>query len=207
MVCAKCGKNNVDLSKYCQACGQPLGSSAQPVGGVGVPGRPPGGVGVTAQASVNVGVTRQPAGSPGPAAGVSGQTGGQPRYASWIRIGAYLIDVLICSVAMVALGVLSAVVSNGDNENFLTLLSIVLSWLYFALQESSSSQGTFGKRAVGVMVTDLQGRRISFGQATGRYFSKMLSALLLLFGYIMIIFTAKKQGLHDKMASTLVVYR
>jgi uncharacterized RDD family membrane protein YckC len=71
--------------------------------------------------------------------------------------------------------------------------------------ESSASGNTFGKRAVGIRVVDLQGQRISFGNATGRYFGKILSALIVLIGYFMAGFTARKQALHDMMAGTLVI--
>jgi uncharacterized RDD family membrane protein YckC len=53
-------------------------------------------------------------------------------------------------------------------------------------------------------VTDIEGRRITFARATGRYFAKMVSSLTLCIGYIMVAFTERKQGLHDMMASTLV---
>ena len=58
-----------------------------------------------------------------------------------------------------------------------------------------------------IIVTDEAGNRISFGKATGRHFGKILSALILYIGYIMIAFTGKKQGLHDILAGTLVVKR
>jgi uncharacterized RDD family membrane protein YckC len=58
--------------------------------------------------------------------------------------------------------------------------------------------------AFGMRVTDLQGNRISFAQATARHFCKYLSAMILFFGYIMVGFTARKQGLHDMIAGTLV---
>src|SRR5262249_3304027 len=50
----------------------------------------------------------------------------------------------------------------------------------------------------------LYGRRISFGRATGRYWSKILSALMLFAGFWVIPLTQRKQGLHDLIASTLV---
>lgn len=70
--------------------------------------------------------------------------------------------------------------------------------------ESSSWQGTLGKKALGLRVTDLEGNRVGFGRATGRYFAKIVSGLILFIGYIMVGFTAKKQGLHDMMVATLV---
>ena len=83
-------------------------------------------------------------------------------------------------------------------------LSIVAAWLYFALMESSKFQGTVGKIALGIVVTDVEGNRISFARATGRYFSKFISGFILMIGYIMAGFTEKKQALHDIIASTLV---
>jgi uncharacterized RDD family membrane protein YckC len=60
---------------------------------------------------------------------------------------------------------------------------------------------------MGLVVTDMNGNRISFLRATGRYFAKILSALILLIGYIIAAFTARKQALHDMLASTLVLKR
>ena len=56
-----------------------------------------------------------------------------------------------------------------------------------------------------IYVTDLDGKRITFAKATGRYFAKILSGLFLLVGYIMAAFTDRKQALHDKLAGTLVL--
>jgi len=78
------------------------------------------------------------------------------------------------------------------------------SWIYEATLESSSRQATLGKMAMGLRVTDEQGRRISFARATARYFSKILSGMILFIGYIMAGFTARKQALHDLIAGTLV---
>jgi len=86
-------------------------------------------------------------------------------------------------------------------------VQIVVAWLYFAMQEASERQATLGKMALGLRVTTLDGRRITFARASGRYFGKMISSLTLLIGYIMAAFTAKKQALHDIMAQTLVVRR
>jgi len=86
-------------------------------------------------------------------------------------------------------------------------LIIVGQWLYYALMESSSRQGTLGKMALRIIVTDLDGKRISFGKASGRYFGKIISGIILYIGFIMIAFTEKKQGLHDMLASTLVVMK
>lgn len=88
-----------------------------------------------------------------------------------------------------------------------TPISTLINWLYFALMESSGRQATLGKMALGIVVTDLNGDKIGFGRATGRYFAKILSGLILFIGFIMVAFTQKKQGLHDMIAGTLVVKR
>ena len=85
------------------------------------------------------------------------------------------------------------------------ILGVLIGWLYSALQESSEAQATIGKKMMHIRVTDLDGNRISFGRASGRHFGKILSACILLIGYIMAAFTEKKQALHDIMAGTLVV--
>ena len=80
-------------------------------------------------------------------------------------------------------------------------------WLYFALMESSSKQATLGKMMIGVIVTDTDGNRISFGRASGRYFGKYVSMITLMIGFIMAAFTKRKQALHDMMAGCLVIRR
>lgn len=85
------------------------------------------------------------------------------------------------------------------------ILSLVLFWLYYALQESGKKQATLGKRAVGLKVVGADGRRISFARATGRTFGKYISSAILYFGFYMAGFTKKRQALHDIMADSYVV--
>jgi len=85
------------------------------------------------------------------------------------------------------------------------LVTFALGWLYYALMESSKNQGTLGKMALGLKVTDMEGNRVSFGRATGRYFGKIISGMIMMIGYILAGLTEKKQALHDIMASCLVV--
>jgi uncharacterized RDD family membrane protein YckC len=85
------------------------------------------------------------------------------------------------------------------------IFSLIVHWLYFALMESSNKQATLGKIIMGIVVTDLYGNRITFGKASGRFFGKILSGLILNIGYIMAAFTEKKQALHDMIAGCLVL--
>lgn len=85
------------------------------------------------------------------------------------------------------------------------MVYFVLAGLYYALMESSSSQATIGKMALGIKVTDRNGHRLSFGHALGRWFSAALSHLTLWIGFLMAGFTDRKRALHDLVAGTLVV--
>lgn len=81
----------------------------------------------------------------------------------------------------------------------------VMAGLYYALMESSANQATVGKMALGIKVTDRDGRRLSFSHALGRWFSAALSHLTLWIGFLMAGFTDRKRALHDFVAGTLVV--
>ncbi|OQX78511.1 MAG: hypothetical protein B6D61_05310 [Bacteroidetes bacterium 4484_249] len=64
---------------------------------------------------------------------------------------------------------------------------------------------SFVKMLLKIKVTDYDGNRISFARATGRYFGKIISAMIIMIGYIMAGFTDRKQALHDIMASCYVI--
>jgi len=122
------------------------------------------------------------------------------RYAGfWIRFLAAIVD-MVCLLPASLIYVLL----KEDNYGYAFLFSLVAGWLYGALFESSSWQATPGKRLLGLRVTDLHGSRISFGRATGRHFGKYLSGFIFGIGYLMVIWTERKQALHDKIAGTLV---
>jgi uncharacterized RDD family membrane protein YckC len=131
----------------------------------------------------------------------------------WKRFVAYFVDgviVNLCSFLIsLAMGVSNALAAENINwdTNLIIAYAIIIcgSMLYFTLFESSPLQATPGKLMMGVKVTDLNGNRISFPRALGRYIGKIISGVLLGIGYLMIAFTEKKQGLHDFIAGTLVV--
>jgi len=148
----------------------------------------------------------------------------------WKRVAAYILDALVLWIPNMLLSslfganeaaetYLQAKLAAGSDpqlalqafDTYLHALGpalmaqTVLTWLYFAVCESSVWQGTLGKRALGIRVTNLTGGRISFMRASGRYFGKLLSAFILCFGFLMVAWTQRKQGLHDMLAQTLVL--
>jgi len=151
------------------------------------------------------------------------------RYAGfWLRFVAYIIDDLILGFVgfLLSLPFIGGIVFSGlriaeAEDNFesiapgiagifgsifgMILVTVAAGWLYFALMESSKTQGTLGKMALSLKVTDMEGNKISFGRATGRYFGKIISGMIFMIGYIIAGLTEKKQALHDIMASCLVI--
>jgi uncharacterized RDD family membrane protein YckC len=216
MFCSKCGSQVADNAAFCSTCGQPTtGESTTPRGIPLAPGgfTPP----VAAPSTV---------GAPPPAVPYPPISSARPiGYAGfWLRFVAWFIDFIILwivstfiTLPLVAASGLRDMILNhppqtpeelvafmGTFSKFI-VLGIVIKWLYYALLESSAWQGTIGKKTLGLEVTDMAGHRISFARATGRYFGKIVSAFILMIGFIMAGFTAQKQALHDMMAGCLVM--
>lgn len=195
MFCTQCGTENRSDALFCQNCGHALTQPTPTTSSVTPTAVPSGGA-----------ILTNPA---------------QPQavepivfYAGfWKRFAAMILDGLVMLISSFLIGALIGVmvgVSHGGSHTASTgalgnVASILLSWLYFALMESSEKQATLGKMAVGIKVVDLQGKRISFGRASGRFFAKIVSFVILYIGFLMAAFTKKKQALHDMMASCLVV--
>ena len=138
----------------------------------------------------------------------------KPGYASFgQRFLAFLLDGVILYgflslFTIIALYLIVFIFPNNMHfttmNYYLVLQILTIPTLYYALQEGSSRQATFGKRIMGIKVTTLEGGRIPFGHALIRYVCKILSAIPLFGGFLMQPFTGKKQALHDMLANTLV---
>ena len=217
MFCSKCGSQVADNAAFCPTCGNSTGAQGTAPRGIPVaPGAfpppamtPSGSYGSSAvQAPVYAAPVAQPI-----------------RWAGfWLRFVAWFIDSIILQIASTFI-VLPFAVSTGIRDVILNhppqspaeiialfgslskliVISACIKWLYYALLESSAWQATIGKKTLGLEVTDLEGHRISFARATGRYFAKIISVLTFLIGYIMAGFTEKKQALHDMIAGCLVI--
>jgi uncharacterized RDD family membrane protein YckC len=222
--CTSCGSQVDQDTRFCHKCGQPVAGGA-PL--AQTPSATP-----ATYAAQPAGAPQVYAGQSAPVyARPPQQYGG-----FWIRFVAYIVDGLIIGIPMsVIIGVaiavfgagslatLSSLPNNPDPEQVRTQLiplfiaflgayaifiacAIVLSWLYFALMESSERQATLGKAIFNMRVTDANGNRLSFGHASGRFFAKIVTNLVpFAIGWIMAGFTEKKQALHDFIAGTLVI--
>lgn len=132
----------------------------------------------------------------------------------WIRLLASLLDGVILLVAAICIMVLTGVPMehmmdfiNVELEGYTWQQSmyVFLSLLYVILLPASTLQGTLGKAALGLKITDVNGERISVWRSLGRALSEILSTIILFIGYIMIAFHRQKRGLHDIIAGTYVI--
>lgn len=136
----------------------------------------------------------------------------------WLRAVAGAIDLILSQavifvlIMLVGLPVVFSIASTATEDEIELIsnaiaypLAIFLQWIYYTVPESSKWQATPGKKMLGLVVVDKDGQKIGFGRANARYWSKILSVLILFIGYVMVAFTEKKQGLHDKIADTYVI--
>ena len=120
-------------------------------------------------------------------------------YASvWKRFFAFLIDAAVFAV-------LFWVLAQTMNNASVSLVLLVIIWLYYALLESSPLQASLGKIIRGIKVVDRRGRRLTFWQATERIFSKLVTNVTFYFGFFIAAFDKKKRTLHDRISHSAVI--
>jgi uncharacterized RDD family membrane protein YckC len=223
MNCSRCGTAAHPLTPYCVQCGTPIPNSAPAVA-------PPGGA--PAQYAVAPAYAPQPAQYAPPQPQYVYPAAPAIPYANFgVRLIALIIDEFLAfSVAgmagglVVAMGMLMALVGLSTNSQGGTgggiaagLASYLLAFpvmffvylFYFVKLETSDRQATFGKMMFGIKIVDAStGAKISVGQSLGRFFVKNLfSGWFFCIGFLMALFTDKKQALHDMAGSTLVVQK
>lgn len=128
----------------------------------------------------------------------------------WLRCGASLIDGIIIIVLTFPILYLIYGVEYFNSDSFiqgtpdfiisyiLPLVATILFWVY--------KSATPGKMALSVKIVDAKtGNPLSVRQSTIRYIGYYISLIPLGLGYFWVIWDAKKQSWHDKMAGTVVV--
>jgi uncharacterized RDD family membrane protein YckC len=151
----------------------------------------------------------------------------------WLRFVAALIDGIVIGIPLTPIFLIlilpafrsmqnPAVMQNpgalmqimGPSIGLILLVSMIASWLYWGLCESSSWQATLGKKALGLYVTDADGNRATFGRTSGRYFAgRFIWSIPYVGGMYMLVdaicagVTQKKQAIHDMIAGCLVLRR
>ncbi len=131
------------------------------------------------------------------------------------RFLAFLLDLLIWFVLTTIVYALllaffsalltSVTTSSEASDQLFWLIFIIVGWLYHSINHNSPRQATLGKRAFGLTVSDLNGNKISFARATGRYFAFVFFTAFALADFLPVPFTEKSQALHDLIAGTVVI--
>lgn len=131
----------------------------------------------------------------------------------WIRFAACIVDNLIIMIIsapywfynyqqMVAMPVDQMPLYSAGDAILHLVIGAAVVWFWV------KKGATPGKMLFGLQVRDAKtGQFISVPRALLRYFSYLISYLILCLGFIWAGFDKKKQGWHDKIAKTVVVKR
>lgn len=114
----------------------------------------------------------------------------------WKRFLAYLIDLVILIVPGLILSFFIPVAGF-----------VVVGFLYHPIFNASFLMGTPGKAIMGLAVVDEKGNQLTLQNSFIRYACTFISAMFLCIGYIMNLFTSKRQTLHDLAVSSVVILK
>jgi uncharacterized RDD family membrane protein YckC len=133
-------------------------------------------------------------------------------YASWIRrVGAYLIDYILLMIVALISGVIAGLIDRVTSDATWTHITDVifnLTPLAFLIWNEGYRQGTTGS-TIGKsvlkfkVVSERDGEPIGFGLSIVRYFAHFLDAIILGSGYLLPLFTAKRQTIADMIMDTV----
>lgn len=112
----------------------------------------------------------------------------------WRRFVAMLLDCLIVLIPTALFGTLIPYAGG-----------LIFGLIYKPVFEASALKATPGKAMLGMIVVSETGERLTIKQSYIRYFVSILSGFVLCIGYLMNLFTAKRQTLHDMIAECVVI--
>jgi uncharacterized RDD family membrane protein YckC len=138
-------------------------------------------------------------------------------YAGFIsRLIAYVIDLAVISIIAVGttwfvntvqatLGIQGLLDDSAARFVLAGLAILLLAGIYYVFFWTLTGQ-TPGKMVMGVRVVALDGRSLSLGRSIIRAIGYLLSALALYLGFLWILMDNRRQGWHDKLAGSCVIY-
>jgi len=119
------------------------------------------------------------------------------------RLISYLIDGIIVGVIGSILNYVSMNV-GGTLGGILAFLGVLVSVAYFTYFFGNGQ--TPGMKAMKIKLIGTDGTYpIGYGKGFLRWIGMIISAVVILLGYVWILIDKKKQGWHDKIAGTYVV--
>jgi uncharacterized RDD family membrane protein YckC len=198
MFCSACGANNAPGTVNCSKCGSPLAlATAQASGGQA------GSVAAPAMAASAPVTKTEPLFPAGTIAGIGD------------RVLAAILDIVASAAPFALIGMWAAVRWGGVTPNgfqlegttaLITLFLVAaLGFLYFWLLEGVLG-ATLGKFMLNLRVRRLDGTRIGLAKSLVRNLSRIIDGIgVYLVGFLIAIFSSRKQRLGDHLAGTVVV--
>ena len=128
----------------------------------------------------------------------------KPKYAGfWIRFVAVILDSIIIGIPAAIIQTVLVMASGVMAMQYVVQLLAAALVIYL----NGIHGATPGKMILGMRIVNAKGKYIGIPHAILRYIGKFVSAIIFGIGFLMIIWDKKKQGLHDKIASSFVVYK
>lgn len=224
MRCPACGFVSFDSISTCTQCGKELPRQRKP-GGTIAPARPESGLPPSAEEPAAGGLLLQDAEEIAGAALPDGAVEVVPAEPTslrtagfWLRSVAFLVDggmvallatggAMLVDLAVQIGGLISSAPETGLewlDTTATSLLVVLIVLCYFTLFVGFRGQ-TPGKMFLGLKIIRTTGEEVGYGKALVRWIGQCLGLLPLGLGFLMIAFSRRKQGLHDRLARTYVV--
>lgn len=197
MFCAACGSPISTGAQFCASCGAPVTAPAAPSPGV-TPSGPIPAVAAPAAPAVTPGVVTGP------------KLAGLGR-----RVIALIFDTLLLVIAFGVAGMWAAVRWGGVTASGFNLTGgpalivigavLLFAFLYYWLLEGLAG-ATLGKGIIGVRVRSVSGARCSLGASLVRNLLRIIDSFFVyLVGFLVAIFSKKRQRIGDHLAHTVVI--
>lgn len=125
----------------------------------------------------------------------------------WLRVVALFVDNAVLTILMAVMLIGGAGVGGEALVLPLYLLWLLITLLYWPVMESTAQRATVGKMAVGLVVADVDGGKLSFLRSLLRNLAKIISSIPFGIGFLLAAFTSRKQALHDLITKAVVLRR
>ena len=204
MYCEQCGKRIAETAKFCPYCGNAVGIADS----------------VQSQQSVKQEISTPPSlETKQESTPASPETRQEQKYVGfWARFAANFLDGILISifVSPASIRIIYLLSKGKIRSDWISESACVAIAFYSVLYILSQvillvlwykKQASIGKMAISAKIVDARtGKASTKNQLIGRFFAYFLSFLPLGFGFLWIAFDSKKQGWHDKLAGTAVIY-
>jgi uncharacterized RDD family membrane protein YckC len=133
----------------------------------------------------------------------------------WIRVLAYIIDVILLDIVIVTLSIATRAMIGASLNPLVPSIAASLIGLpinlalvgFYQIYLVGKYGATPGKMALKLRIVNPDGSAISYAKACGRMFAIIVSFLCCYVGVLMVAWDDEKRGLHDRMCGTRVIQK